>query len=138
MSYASLFQTAFTKDLIPQINDLLLKYKDHLYFDGCLWKDLEHCNKIIFLTKSPWSIGMKGLRGKRVIHTFGHNEELSFLDEKYLYFLEKMIGKTDTEIYMYLSELLNIKQFDRVDKIYQSEIAELDKNLNKVISEYNS
>ena len=132
MSYSSLFQTAFTKDLIPQINNLLIKYMDNLYFDGCLWKDLEHCNKIVFLTKSPWSIGMKGLRGKRFMHTFGHNKELSFLDEKHFYFLEKMIGKTDAEIYMYASEYLNKEELDRTDKKYQAQITELDKNLRNL------
>ena len=132
MSYSSLFQTAFTKDLIPQINNLLIKYINHLYFDGRLWEDLGNCNKIVFLTKSPWSIGMKGLQGKRVMHTFGHNKELSFLDEKHFYFLEKMIGKTDAEIYMYASEYLNKEELDRTDEKYQAQITELDKNLRNL------
>ena len=132
LNYSSLFQTAFTKDLIPQINNLLTKYIDHLYFDGNLWRDIENCNKIVFLTKSPWSIGMKGLRGKRVMHTFGHDKELCFLDEKYLYFLEKIMGKKDADFYKDGSEYLINSEFNSMDKKYQAQIDELDKNLRNL------
>ena len=39
--------------------------------------------------------------------------------------------KEEVEIYMYLSEYLNIKEFDRVDKILQSKRVELDEKLNE-------
>lgn len=131
-NYASLFQSAFTKDLIPQINDLLIKYQNDLYFDFCLWENIEHCNKTVFLTKSPWSVGIKGLRGKRSSWTFGHDIELSFLDEKYLYLLKKIIGEKDFNTYIHVSEYLNIKKYDDDDRKLQSKIAKVDKNLKNL------
>jgi glycosyltransferase involved in cell wall biosynthesis len=132
LSHSSLFQTGFTKDLIPKINDLLIKHIDQMYFDMHLWKDIKDCNKCIFLTKSPWSIGIKALVGQRSVGTYGHFQSLPHLDEKYCNFLQKMMPKEDAHIYMRLSEFLNIKEFDRVDKIYQSKIAELDENLRNL------
>jgi hypothetical protein len=131
-NYASLFQTAFTKDLIPQINDLLIKYENHLYFDIHIWKELKQCNKTVFLTKSPWSVGIKGLRGKRSINTFGHDIKLSFLDEKYLYLLKKIIGEKDSNTYILISEFLNIKKYHDTDTKLQSRIAEVDKNFENL------
>jgi hypothetical protein len=132
MSHASLFQTGFTKDLIPKINDLLIKYIDQMYFDIFLWKEINDCNKCLFLTKSPWSIGIKGLVGNRFVGTFGHFQALPYLDEKYSNFLQKIMPQQYVDIYMHLSELLNIKEFNRIDKIYQSEMVELDKNLSNL------
>jgi hypothetical protein len=132
LSHSSLFQTGFTKDLIPKINDLLIKHIDQMYFDMHLWKDIKDCNKCIFLTKSPWSIGIKGLVGKRFVGTFGHFEGLPYLDEKYCNFLQKIMPQEDVDIYMSISDLFNTKEFDRVDKIYQSKIVKLDENLKNL------
>jgi hypothetical protein len=131
-NYASLFQTAFTKDLIPQINDLLIKYDNHIYFDMHIWGELKQCNKTVFLTKSPWSIGIKGLRGKRSINTFGHDVKLSFLDEKYLYLLKKTIGEKDSNTYILISEFLNIKKYHDADRKLQSRTAKVDKNFKNL------
>lgn len=132
MSYSSLFQTAFTKDLIPQINNLLIKYIDHLYFDGCLWKDLENCNKIVFLTKSPWSMGIKGLHAKRTAKTFGYLGELPFLDEKYFFLPQKIMGEQYANIYMYISEQSNLREYTRTNEILLEEINQVDQNLSKL------
>jgi len=132
MNHASLFKTGFTKDLIPKINDLLIKHIDEMYFDLHLWKDIKDCNKYVFLTTSPWSIGIKGLTGDRFGETSGHLHKLPNLDEKYCNFLQKIMPKEDVDIYMYILEYLNIKEFDRVDKIYQSKIVELDENFKNL------
>ena len=131
MEHASLFQTGFTKDLIPKINDLLIKNIDQMYFDVRLWKDIKDCNKCIFLTKSRWSVGIKGLTGERFVGTFGHLQGLPLLDEKYCNLLQKIMPKEEVDIYMNISEDLNIKEFDRVDKILQSKIVELDEKLDE-------
>ena len=131
MDHASLFQTGFTKDLIPKINDLLIKNINQMYFDDRLWKDIKDCNKCIFLTKSPWSVGIKGLVGERFVGTFGHFQGLPDLDKKYCNLLQKIMPKEEVELYMYISEYLNIKEFDRVDKILQSKIVELDGKLHE-------
>jgi glycosyltransferase involved in cell wall biosynthesis len=107
MNHASLFQTGFTKDLIPKINDLLINNVNAKYFDYFLWRDTNDCNKCIFLTKSPWSIGIKGLFGSRFAGTFGHLESLSDLHESN--FLEKIMSKKDVEVYTYISHYLNDK-----------------------------
>lgn len=132
INHASLFRTGFTKDLIPKINDLLIKHIDQMYFDMYLWKEINDCNKCIFLTKSPWSVGIKGLVGKRFVGTFGHFQGLPYLDEKYRNFLQKIMSEEDAQIYMYISEYLNIKEFDRIDKKLQSKIIELDENLRNL------
>ena len=132
MNHASLFQTGFTKDLIPKINDLLIKHIDQMYFDTFLWKEINDCNKCLFLTKLPWSIGIKGLVDRRFVGTFGHFQQLPYFDEKYCNFLQKIMDGKDAKFYMNISEYLNIKEFDRVDKILQSKIVELDKNLRNL------
>ena len=105
-AHVSLFQTGFTKDLIPQINNLLKKHQYQIYFDVFLWGNID-CNKFIFLTDSPWSIGIKGLVSKRFTKTFGHFQELSHSDDKYCNYLQKIMSKKDVEVYMYISNFLN-------------------------------
>lgn len=132
INHTSLFQTAFTKDLIPQVNDLLVKYQDQLYFDGHLWREIKNCNKVTFLTRSPWSIGIKGLHWKRVAKTFGHFTGLSFLDEKHFFLPNKIMGEKDANIYVYISEHLNLREYDRVNKSLIEEINQVDENLSKL------
>ena len=96
MNHASLFQTGFTSNLIPEILNLLDLYKRVRWFDGCMWKELKSCEKIMFLTKKPLSIGIKGANGRYGVGIGHHeNEKLNFLDEKPFASLKQWIGDDD-------------------------------------------
>lgn len=135
INHASLFQTGFTKDLIPQVVELLRKYEEVLYFDGHLWKELKSCEKITFLTKLPWSVGIKGLHWERIAPTFGHISGLNFLDERYFSMLRKVVKEETCDLYERISEHLNLQEYHRIDGTLQERIKNIDKELNRYITD---
>jgi glycosyltransferase involved in cell wall biosynthesis len=81
INHGSLFQTGFTADLIPQILTYLNTYSKETWFDFILWREIKSCHKIMFMTKYPWSIGLKGHTGRTGLGA-GHNELLMYMDKE--------------------------------------------------------
>jgi hypothetical protein len=94
--HSSLSQVCFTKRLLPQMEVLLNYFKHAHFFDLELW-GYARCNKTMFLTKTEWCVGIKGLPGRPGVMD-EHRKPLPFPDPKFLQ-LEKWIGKEDVEIY---------------------------------------
>ena len=95
-SHSSLSQVCFTKRLLTQINILLKYFQNAHVFDFELWRYAK-CNKITFLTKTQWCVGIKGLPGRPGV-TAEHRRQLPFSDPNFLQ-LEEWIGKEDVQIY---------------------------------------
>lgn len=72
LNHAGLFQTVFKKEISKEIINLILSNKNEKYIDGLIWKFINR-NKKIFISKSPLSIGIKGLPGRMGIGYF-HTE----------------------------------------------------------------
>jgi hypothetical protein len=102
INHASLCQTAFSYKLIPQTNILATYFMYERWFDAHLWK-FAKCHKLMFLSKDPLVIGIKGLPGRPGAgeghNSYLQNKTMPFIDKQPFEMLEKWIGKQDTEIY---------------------------------------
>jgi hypothetical protein len=108
--HASFCQTAFSSNLIPQVSATANFFLKETWLDIKLWK-FARCNKLTYLSKSPLTIGIKGLPGRPGAGE-GHkfylkNKTMPFVDEQPFEMLEKWIGTEDVQIYK--EELLKTK-----------------------------
>jgi glycosyltransferase involved in cell wall biosynthesis len=71
LDHAGLFQTAFKKEVSKELIKLVLSNKNEKYIDILIWKFVH--NKKMFVSKSPLSVGIKGLPGRMGIGYF-HTE----------------------------------------------------------------
>jgi hypothetical protein len=88
--HASLFQTAFTYDVIP----ILEKCLAHKFIDCNLWPKVEKRN--IFY-ENDLAVGMKGMPGRGGIGA-GHSKAMSMRDDTNMRYLAKLIGE-DFKLY---------------------------------------
>lgn len=94
--HSSLSQVCFTKRFLPQLSVLLKFFTNAHFFDLELWKYAK-CHKTMFLTKTQWCVGIKGLPGRPGVME-EHRKLLPFSDPNFLQ-LEQWIGKEDVQIY---------------------------------------
>jgi hypothetical protein len=98
IDHGSLFQTGFTADLIPQILLYLNMYQRETWFDLILWKTIKNCHKVMFMTKYPWSVGIKNLPGRNGLG-YGHVQKMDYMDERPFKILTNWIGRHYTVLF---------------------------------------
>jgi hypothetical protein len=122
INHGSLFQTAFTSDLIPQILLYLNMYQRERFFDIILWKTIKNCQKIIFMTKHPWSIGIKNLPGRSGLG-YGHIKEMDYMDERPFKMLNNWIGRNDAFFFQKI-------EYDFYNNFFINQVSKILKNLS--------
>lgn len=87
--HSSLFQTGFSKNLIPQFKRIL--EQNMKFIDISLWKGLKVENKRLY-RESNTAIGIKGLPGRGGIG-IGHVDRALKLPDRQLTFFKSILGK---------------------------------------------
>jgi len=105
--YASLFQTAFSRELIP----LLKAVKGNRFIDGALWKVAT--DKKLF-HENDLAIGIKGLPGRAGIGAGHSNSYYGMIPDIEMKFLKSKIGD-DADIYKDFYKVHGIPRRNRPD-----------------------
>lgn len=121
VNHASLFQTGFTADLIPQILLYLNMYQRERFFDVILWRELENCHKVMFVNEHSWSIGIKSHQGRNGLGE-GHFQKMKHMDERPFKTLTNWIEKNDIAFFQKI-------QYDFYNNFFINEGDEILKNL---------
>lgn len=95
-AHSSLFQTAFTYDMIP----MLERCYSNKFIDCVLWTSTN--NKLLF-NDGTISIGMKGMPGRGGIGA-GHSRAMSMIDDRNLNYLRTLIGDDAKEYERYFGD----------------------------------
>jgi hypothetical protein len=89
--HASLFQTAFTKELLP----LFINCLNNKFIDFVFWNKAS--NKLLFQA-GTLAVGIKGMPGRGGIGA-GHKRTMAFLQDPNLTYLKNLIGNDDAMEY---------------------------------------
>ena len=89
--HSSLFQTAFTRDVIP----LLMTCLHQKFIDADIWTKCP--NKLLFHA-GTLSVGIKGMPGRGGIGA-GHQNAMFFLQDQSMTYLTNLIGEEDAKEY---------------------------------------